>query len=128
MKFSSLFIANLFICLLLGSVQLNATYQQKSIIGKWYAEDLEQSTISVIKKSDNTFEGHIIASSNADYIGKKVLHDVRYSTDDQAYKGTLHSPKRDITIACTLTLESQHKLKVVGKKFLITKTFYWDKK
>jgi len=126
-----IFLAVLFLSFFINHTMLHANGvkdQEGKLIGKWYAEDLEQSVISIVKKSDGTLEGTIVESADSKFIGKRVLYDLKYEGDDQAFKGRLYSPKRNMEIDCTITFESSEKLKIVGKKLFMTRTFYWDKR
>lgn len=98
------------------------------ILGKWYAEEMDESVIEVKQDTDGSVKGVIIESSNEEYVGKKVIYDCRFDAEDDAYKGKIYSVARKMEIDGTFTLEAADKLKIVGKKLFITKTFYWVRK
>jgi hypothetical protein len=56
-----------------------------------------------------------------------VLKGVSYDTDVQVWRGEVCSLKRKLTIDVNISLESAIRIKLVGRKLLMSKTFYWDK-
>lgn len=98
-----------------------------SIIGEWKAPDMENSTIKVYKATDGFIYGKIIASDEAEWIEEIILKKVKYDVESKSWRGKIYSLKRNMTIAAELTLENSKKLKLVGTKFFMTKTFYWNK-
>ncbi len=101
-------------------------FSQDVVVGKWHAEDLDNSVIKIYKESNLLF-GKIIASDKAEYIGQMVLKSFKYNQKDTRWEGTIYSPKRKMEINGTLSLESPDKIKLVGRKYLMTKTFYWNR-
>ena len=101
--------------------------KEHSIIGKWYAEEIEKSTIEIEQKEDGNFYGEIVASEKKEWIGKMVLDNLKYDSKTNTWKGEIYSLKRNMTIDVTLSLESEMRLKLVGNKLFMTKTFYWKK-
>ena len=101
--------------------------KEHNIIGKWYAEEIEKSTIEIEQKEDGNFYGEIVASEKKEWIGKTVLDNLKYDSKTNTWKGEIYSLKRNMTIDVTLSLESEMRLKLVGKKLFMTKTFYWKK-
>ena len=99
-----------------------------SITGTWYAEELDQSVIEVVRLKDGNYEGVIQSSSKEEYVGHKVIYDFEYDPEENHYTGTISSAARNIKLDGTLVLEEDGRLKLVGKKFVMTKTFYWDRK
>ncbi|MEM6321653.1 MAG: DUF2147 domain-containing protein [Bacteroidota bacterium] len=99
----------------------------KAIIGVWKAEAIENSSIELYEAEDGLLYGKIVDSSEKDWIGKVIFSEGTYDAEANHWQGELYSLKRKMTIAATLSLESDKKLKVVGKKFFMTKTFYWER-
>lgn len=98
-----------------------------SIIGNWKAPDLENSTIQVYKSNDGYFYGKIIESDKPEWVDEVILKKVKYFPEDEVWKGKIYSLKRKMSIDVTINLETENKLKLVGKKLFMTKTFYWTR-
>ena len=98
-----------------------------SILGIWKATEMENSTIEVYRNKDGLIYGKIISSDEQDFIDKLVLKKAKYDPEDNVWRGEIYSLKKDMTIDVTLSLISDKKLKIVGKKYFVTKTFYWEK-
>ncbi len=107
------------------SMKLAVGQQADAILGTWYAEELEKSTIEM-KVEDEKYFGMIINSADPDYVGKKVVFDLVYQSDETNYTGRIYAISRKMELDGTFTLEDD-KLKVVGKKFFMTKTFFWTR-
>ncbi|MEO1450099.1 MAG: hypothetical protein AAFV07_11260 [Bacteroidota bacterium] len=101
---------------------------QASIVGIWEAPDLENSTIQVYQATDGFFYGKIIESDREDWIGEIILKETAYDPANQAWRGEIYSLRRFFTVDAVLTLESTNKLKLVGTKFFMSKTFYWNRR
>ena len=52
---------------------------------------------------------------------------MKYNSELEHWIGTIYSPKRSITIDGTLSLEIDGRLKIVGRKYFLTKTYHWIK-
>ncbi|MCV9386077.1 DUF2147 domain-containing protein [Reichenbachiella ulvae] len=98
------------------------------ITGKWYAEEMDESVIEVTRLSDGSYEGIIISSKEEGFVGHKVIYGFKYDDKEKLYTGTINSAARNMELDGTIQLEQSSKLKVTGKKFFMTKTFYWIKK
>lgn len=105
----------------------NFLFSQDEIKGKWIARDLDNAVIQIYKEN-NLYFGKIIKSDIDDYIGKIILKNLKYNDSSKSWEGTIYSPKRKMDINGTLSLESENQLKVVGRKYFLTKTFYWVRK
>ena len=103
------------------------TLNEGAILGNWKAPDLENSTIKVYKSSNGYFYGKIIDSDKKEWINEIILKKAKFDPKTKSWKGQIYSLARDITIDVTLSLESTQKLKLVGKKYFFTKTFYWSR-
>lgn len=106
----------------------NAQNHEEAILGKWYAEDMDQSVIEVVQVNDGSYEGIINSSARAEFVGKKVIYRFRYDQNDNSYAGTIYSTARDMELDGVIKIEDNRKLKITGKKFFMTKTFYWLRK
>ncbi len=110
---------------LIITISMAFNIAKQDIIGNWKATEMENSTINVYKADDGHIYGKIIESNRKDWVGELILKKVKYYSDDKVWKGEVYSLERKMSIDVTLNLENQNKLKIVGKKFLMTKTFYW---
>lgn len=98
------------------------------ILGEWLATDLENATIQVYKAQDGYIYGKIIACDKKEWIGEIILKKVKYFEAKNRWKGEVYSLKRKMSIDVTITVPTDKKLKLVGSKWLMTKTFYWSQK
>ena len=115
---------------ILGIFEVNASSNNndESIIGKWKAVGEEgESIVEIYKAEDGYFYGKIIEATKKEAIGKTILHKLRYDESNNEWKGKIESLKKKMKINVTVTLENPEKLKLVGKKMMFTKTFYWTK-
>lgn len=116
------------VAIALLSIKVSAQDYSQKIIGSWYAEELDQSTIEVTRLTDGSFQGTIKASSTPTYIGHKVIYNFRYHEEERSYKGTISSAARNMELEGVITVEKDGRLKLIGKKLFMTKTFYWVRK
>ena len=116
------------VAIALISIKASAQDTSMKIVGMWYAEDLDQSMVEVVELEDGSYEGVIKSSSTASYIGHKVLYDFLYQEGEKVYRGTIHSASRDMELDGYITMEKDGRLKLTGKKFFMTRTFYWERK
>lgn len=98
-----------------------------SILGIWKAAALENSTIEVYRAEDGYLYGKIIESDEEDWIGEVILKKVTYDADDQLWKGEIYSLRMFFSVEAELSMESEQRLKLVGSKWGMTKTFYWER-
>ncbi len=109
---------------------LNSSFVQKennSFEGNWIAKDLANSTIEVTKIGKEHLKGKIIASDDKTIIGKIVFDNIK-SDGKGNWIGKLTNPIKEIDVNATFHLDNENSLKLVGKKFFFTKTFYWIRK
>ena len=102
--------------------------QQESIQGKWFSSDLNNSTIEIYEAEDGFLYGKIVESDEKDWIGEIVLKKLSFDSEDQNWQGEVYSLVRKMSIDVEVSRMEGRKLKLVGSKFLFTKTFYWTKK
>ncbi|MEM9930979.1 MAG: hypothetical protein AAF840_14250, partial [Bacteroidota bacterium] len=103
-------------------------FSQDNITGIWKASEMENSTIQVYQADDGLIYGKIIDSDKKEWIGEVILKKVVYDTSEQKWKGEIKSLQRNMTINATLSLQPDGQLKLVGKKYFMSKTFYWERK
>lgn len=99
-------------------------YSQDEILGEWFAKDFNNSIIKIYQDG-NLYYGKIIKSDISKYEGQIIIRKMHYFPKDKNWKGIIYSPKRDMEVDGTLSLESIDKIKVIGKKYFIKKTYYW---
>ena len=118
----------MFYCINFFFLSFLPNYQHSdTIMGIWKATDLNNSTIELYETEAGLLHGKIIDSDEKAWIGKVILTEGKYDSKNNQWQGNLYSLKRKMTIPATLSLTSKNKLKLVGKKFLMTKTFYWER-
>ena len=108
----------------------NFQFDQKdenTIEGVWFAKELENSTIEITKNNKNIWIGKIIESDNKSIINKIIFNNLK-SDNEAKWIGKLTNPIKEIEVDAKLNLVNPNKLKIVGKKFFFTKTFYWFRK
>jgi uncharacterized protein (DUF2147 family) len=86
------------------------------IVGVW--ENTERKMTITIYRADN---GYFYGK---DSTGKLLLHKLEYDTETQSYKGKITPPDRDLSLDVTVHFETAEKLKLVAKRFLISKTIF----
>lgn len=111
-------------------IAFNLQFDQKNentLEGVWFAKELENSIIEITKNNKNIWAGKIIASDDKKIIGRIVFDNIK-SDNNGNWVGKLTDPKKEIEVDAKFNLENPNKLKLVGKKFFFTKTFYWVRK
>ncbi len=121
--------------LVLGVIAINASSdyelsdnQVDWFKGEWLASDFDNSTIKIYKAKNGFWYGKILTSDNPEFVDKLILKKATYDTKKAALVGTIYHPELLVSIHATLTKEKEKKLKLVGTRFLMTKTFYWTRK
>lgn len=120
-------IIGLGVALAAASLKVSDQVEEEAIIGRWYAEELDQSIIEVLRAEKGGFEGIIRKSANPNLVGQKVIRGFSYQKKEKHYVGTIYSAIRKMELDGTMKLESQGRLRVTGEKLFITKTFYWSR-
>lgn len=111
-------------------IAFNLQFDQKNkntLEGVWFVKELENSIIEIVKNNKNIWIGKIIASDDKKIIGRIVFDNIK-SDNNGNWVGKLNDPKKEIEVDAKFNLENPNKLKLVGKKFFFTKTFYWFRK
>ena len=97
-----------------------------SIIGKWKGEDQPNNHVQFYFEKDGFYYGKLVSENGkTQNIGKAMMKQLKYDATTNTYKGTMTPPDKNITVNVTLSLIGNDKIKVVAKKFLITKTIYF---
>lgn len=96
-----------------------------AIIGKWTGEDKSEFISEIYLGKDNLYYSKVIkeggSTKNA---GKTVMKKLKYDEQSKTYVGTMNPPEKNIELNITVSIINNDKLKVVAKKFFITKTMY----
>ena len=100
---------------------------EPSILGKWSAPDIENAIINVYKAKDGLIYGKIISCDKEDWVGETILKEARYDSQSKSWKGEVYSLRMFFTVDVEMSLEPKEKLKIVGTRFFMTKTFYWER-
>ncbi len=97
------------------------------IIGTW----LEKETnikVTFYLDTDNCFYGKVIEDpENISNNNQIVFHKLIYSNNDECYVGTMTPPEKDIELSVKIYSTSNNILKVVAKKFIFSKTLYFQR-
>jgi uncharacterized protein (DUF2147 family) len=102
----------------------NFQTKEKQIVGYWNSKEGNSKKIEIYLDKDGYFQG-ISAPSNKDKKSKKILKDLKYDSKTNSYKGTMSPPDKDILLDVTLTITSNNELKIVARKFIMSKTIYF---
>ena len=100
---------------------------ESKIIGNWFCVEMDKSTINVYKAADGFYYAKITESEVKTNVGKTILTKAKYNKTENTFTGTMTRPSNGMEINSTIYMENDNRVKVVGKKFIITKTFYWTK-
>ena len=111
---------------ILSGLSASLSAQSDAIEGKWFAEEMDNSTI-VISEKKEAFFGKVIESDNAEHLEKNILKNFVYDPAENHWKGKIFSPKKNMIIQATITMIDRSKLKIVGKKLFFTKTMYFTR-
>lgn len=112
------------------TITFNLQLDQKNentLEGVWFAKELQNSSIEITKNNKNIWVGKIIESDNKSIINKIIFNNLK-SDNEGKWIGKLTNPIKEIEVDAKLNLVNPNKLKIVGKKFFFTKTFYWFRK
>jgi len=106
---------------------LYAQSDSNNILGNWTALE-ENRQISIYLGRDNRYYGKIINDdSDNSKNGKIILRKLDYDESDKCFKGEIAPPEEDIEINVKVYLVGTDTLKIVAKKFVFTKTLYFQR-
>jgi hypothetical protein len=100
----------------------------RTILGKWKGEEDASRQIEFYQEKDGSFSGKVINDN-----GKKpknghlIFKQLKYDEQSHTYKGQMLPPDAKLGINATLAFFDNNRLEVVGKKFLLTKTFHFTR-
>jgi uncharacterized protein (DUF2147 family) len=109
------------------SNSLFAQNNENDIAGNWYCEEADKTTMKIFKNTDGFWYSTILTSDDKKGIGKNALKKMEYNPIEKQYKGDLYVAGKNLNLSATVSLQPDGKLKIVGKKVIISKTLYWNK-
>ncbi|WP_445908722.1 hypothetical protein [Yeosuana sp.] len=95
--------------------------------GDWFTSEMDNMTITIFLATDGFWYGKIIKSDEKENIGHLLLYKMKFDQEKNTLVGVLKRPDNGMKVNATVSLDGAKKLKVVGKKLLITKTVNWTK-
>jgi Uncharacterized protein conserved in bacteria (DUF2147) len=104
----------------------SAFSQAGAIAGNWQSEDKSKDMqMEIYLAKDGNYYGKVINdNSKASKNGTLVLQKLSYDEKKQQYTGTIKPPDASLTLNATVTLENANRIKIVAKKFVMSKTMY----
>lgn len=115
-----------FLSLTIFSTIILSQTKPDDIIGKWYSEEMSQSTVNIYKTEKGEYEGKYISTKKAEHIGHRVFSEFKFNASEQLWVG-ITTTGSGMVIKSKLYLLPDGKLKLVGKKYFITKTYLFKK-
>lgn len=104
-----------------------AAYDPSTLIGNWKGEGEPGISVEFYLAADGAYYGKLNDKTDKNY-GKTVFKKITYNPKEKNFTGTLIPADKDITLSVTLSFESSSRIKVIAKKFLITRVVYFSKK
>jgi hypothetical protein len=115
----------LLVALVLFTISVSAQ-TESTIIGKWKGDEKPDMQSEFYLDKDGLYYGKIIKDvENKGTLGRIILKKFKYDAKTNAFKGKMSPPDRDMELDATITFVNNDKLKIVAKKFIITKTIYF---
>ena len=105
-------------------VMLAARAQSASaIIGQWKDEKEPDRQMEFYLDKDGLYYAKIINSKRKEMINGQVLvKKLKYDEATKTFKGLMSPPDAKLELNVTISFSGQDKLKIVAKKFVMTKT------
>ncbi|WP_298148625.1 hypothetical protein [Flavobacterium sp.] len=101
---------------------------ENALVGKWKNETDASKTSEFFKAADGLYYGKIATdASEPSGVGKIVMKKLKYDPKEKNFKGIMAPPDKKIELDVTITFITADKIKVVGKKLLFSKVFYFSK-
>jgi hypothetical protein len=99
------------------------------MLGKWIADEDEKKVVEICLAKDGFYYGKYIGSTTDGKLksGHLIFQKCSYNPKTETLKGTMQPPDKKIDLAVTIQVEKNGKLRVVAKKFVMTKTLYFSK-
>ena len=96
------------------------------LIGKWKGVEEPSRQTEFFAGTDGFYYARIIndkSKKSAD--GHLLLKKLKYDEQAHTFKGLMSPPDMNMEINAEITFEGKDKLKVTGKKLIMTKTFHF---
>lgn len=93
------------------------------IVGKWKAEDDSAKLVEIYLATDGFYYGKANNPKQAGY-EKTMMNKLQYDPASKTYKGSMTPADMNMTLNVTINSVSKTRLKIVAKKFMMSKTFY----
>ncbi len=106
---------------------VSAQQEASKIKGVWLAKENDNALIELFQEDDGKWIGKIITSDARESIGKKIFINGVYNHEDNMWEGILIKPDNGLEVSATISLVTDQKIKIVGQKYFLTKTFFWLK-
>lgn len=100
-----------------------AQVDEAKLTGKWTNED--RTRVLEFVKTGDTYEAIIRQAPDKEMIGKKQITGLVYKGG--TFKGTLHLPKKNKVLPCTLVINSDGLLELSAKSGFIGQKQTWSK-
>jgi hypothetical protein len=97
-----------------------------TILGRWKMEEKGKAVqMEIYLAKDGKYYSRVINDSSRQSLnGKLLMKELQYDSSLKQYKGTMSPPDAGIEINVTVSLLNNDRIKMVGKKLIMTKTFY----
>jgi hypothetical protein len=96
-----------------------------ALVGKWKGEDKPDNHSEFFLAKDGFYYGKLIyEGKEKKNLGKILFHKLKYDATTKTFQGSMSPPDADLKINATISFFGKEKLKVVVKKFMMTKTIY----
>ncbi len=114
----------LFAFTLLLLVANNASSQSaKDILGHWKSVEHPDKLVEIYVGKDALCYGREVSTPN-----KNMLKQLQYNEATKTFSGTMSPPDKDITLSVNISVLNHDTLKLVAKKFFVTKTMLFVRK
>lgn len=116
-----------FLSIYLSGASLQTESAASTISGTWYAEENYKSLIKIYREGDY-FVGKIIESEQEGAVGHYLIKEGVLDTANNTLTGKIHPYNKGIELGGTLSLDAPDRLKVVGTKFFMSRTYHWERR
>jgi hypothetical protein len=98
----------------------------KQITGNWKTLHTDKTLqMEIYLSENNLYYGKVSNdSSQASKNGTLILKALEYNETTKTYKGTMSPPGAGVDLSVTVTMENNDRIKIIAKKFLMSKTMY----
>jgi uncharacterized protein (DUF2147 family) len=118
-----------YILLMSSVLALSAVFAQQSpnaIVGRWKGEEEGKPLqMEIYLAADGKYYGKVVNDDNKkSKNGAIVVKQLSYIPKSNTYKGSMQPPEAAMTFNITLSLENNDRIRIVARRFLISKTMY----